>query len=151
MTATWFVVNEAPVILSQPVSLSVNIGDSASFSVVVNGDFPFTYQWFLNGNAITGANESTYRINWVNSSNLGAYKVTISNAFGSVTSNEAYLNLIPPLLNGLFARRLGGNHRIGFAAFNLGSTRGIGSVTRIVNFCQRHPGPSCNQYLFRPY
>lgn len=55
------------------------------------------------------------------------------------------------LYNGLYARRLGGNHRIPFATFNLGSTRGIGSVTRIVNFCQRHPGPSCNQYLFRPY
>ena len=52
------------------------------------------------------------------------------------------------LYSGLFARRFGGNHRIVRASFNLGSTRGIGSVTRIVNFCQRHPRSSCNQYLF---
>ena len=53
------------------------------------------------------------------------------------------------LFSGLFARRLGGSHRIPFASFNLGSTRGIGSVTRIVNFCQR-PNSGCqNMYTFR--
>ena len=42
---------------------------------------------------------------------------------------------------GLFPRRFGGNHKITGASINLGSTRGIGSSTRIVNFCQRTKNP----------
>ena len=42
---------------------------------------------------------------------------------------------------GLFPRRLGGNHKITNASINLGSTRGIGSKTRIVNFCQKTKNP----------
>ena len=42
---------------------------------------------------------------------------------------------------GLFPRRLGGNHKITGASINLGSTRGIGSSTRIVNFCQKTKNP----------
>lgn len=42
----------------------------------------------------------------------------------------------------LYPKRLGGNGRIVRASVNLGSTRGIGSVTRIVNFCQR-PNSGC--------
>ena len=42
---------------------------------------------------------------------------------------------------GLFPRRFGGNHKITNASINLGSTRGIGSKTRIVNFCQKTKNP----------
>jgi hypothetical protein len=42
---------------------------------------------------------------------------------------------------GLFPRRLGGNHKITGASINLGSTKGIGSSTRIVNFCQKTKNP----------
>jgi hypothetical protein len=47
---------------------------------------------------------------------------------------------------GLFPRRFGGNHKITTASVNLGSTRGIGSATRIVYFCQKTK--NCNNYLF---
>lgn len=45
---------------------------------------------------------------------------------------------------GLFPRRLGGNHKICAASINLGSTKGLGSSTRIVNYCGKTINPySC--------
>ncbi len=42
---------------------------------------------------------------------------------------------------GLFPRRLGGNHKICAASINLGSTKGLGSSTRIVNYCSKTKNP----------
>jgi|LakMenEpi03Aug12_release.lakeMendotaPanAssembly.Ray.scaffolds.fasta_scaffold182980_3 hypothetical protein len=43
--------------------------------------------------------------------------------------------------SGLFPRRFGGNHTIVAASINLGSTKGLGSSTRIVNYCSRTKNP----------
>ena len=42
---------------------------------------------------------------------------------------------------GLFPRRFGGNHKISAASVNLGSTKGLGSSTRIVNYCNKTKNP----------
>jgi len=83
----------APVITTQPISLSVASGKSASFSVAVSGTAPFSYQWSRNGAAILGANAATYTVSSADSTNAGSYAVRVSNAAGSVNSSTAVLSV----------------------------------------------------------
>lgn len=82
----------APTIGSQPVSLVATVGNQpVSFSVTAAGTGPFAYQWYFNGATISGATSSVYTLASVSGSNAGNYTVTVSNTFGSVTSNAATL------------------------------------------------------------
>ena len=45
---------DSPIILSQPISQTVEWGDTITFTVVAEGPEPLTYQWFLGTNAIPG-------------------------------------------------------------------------------------------------
>ncbi len=83
----------APAITTQPASVTVNAGQSASFSVALTGSAPFSYQWMFNGSAISGATDSTYSISSAQSANAGKYSVKITNPVGSVTSSEATLTV----------------------------------------------------------
>src|SRR5579863_3611019 len=46
--------------LTQPSSITVVAGQTATFSVTAAGTGPFTYQWFENGVAIPGATGTFY-------------------------------------------------------------------------------------------
>jgi glucose/arabinose dehydrogenase len=89
--------SSAPVITSQPVSTSVTVGQSATFSVQVSGTSPFTYQWQKNGTNIAIANQSSYTITNAQLADAGNYRVIITNIAGTVTSNAASLtvNVVP--------------------------------------------------------
>jgi Immunoglobulin I-set domain len=50
----------APLIISQPGNQTVTAGQTATFSVTATGTGPLTYQWYVNGVAISGATSSTY-------------------------------------------------------------------------------------------
>jgi sugar lactone lactonase YvrE len=82
----------APAITSQPASLSVAIGASATFTVAATGVPAPTYQWLLDGNYVAGATNPSLTISSVQSSNLGSYTVVVSNASGSATSSAATLS-----------------------------------------------------------
>lgn len=85
----------APQILQEPQTVTVAAGGSATFTVVATGTPAPTYQWFLNGNPISGATSATYAISNVNSqTHGGAYTVVVSNTLRSATSQQAYL-IIP--------------------------------------------------------
>jgi hypothetical protein len=88
----------APTLSAQPVSSTLTVGQSATFSVTATGTGPFTYQWRLNGTNLAGATASTYTIASVNSSHAGSYTVVVSNSGGSVTSSAASLNVLPVTL-----------------------------------------------------
>ncbi|MGD0401803.1 MAG: pyrrolo-quinoline quinone [Candidatus Acidiferrales bacterium] len=82
-----------------PVNVTVNAGQSATFSVTASGTPPFTYQWFNNG-ADAGTNASTYVIALATTQDTGAQiKVQVSNSLGSATSNPVTLtvnaNVVP--------------------------------------------------------
>ncbi|MGN6641892.1 MAG: immunoglobulin domain-containing protein, partial [Verrucomicrobiota bacterium] len=89
------VLPSAPVIVSNPVSISVGASSNATMSVQAAGSQPLTYQWLFNGNPIPGATGLQYSLAGVQSSNGGDYRVVVSNAMGTATSSSATLTVLP--------------------------------------------------------
>jgi alpha-tubulin suppressor-like RCC1 family protein len=89
------VLPSAPVILSNPLSLSLPASSNATFSVTAAGSQPLTYQWLFNSAAISGATASQYSLSGIQSGNNGSYKVVVSNSLGSATSAIATLTVTP--------------------------------------------------------
>ena len=84
----------APSIITQPASISILTGQTATFSVTASGTAPLTYQWKMNGTNIAGATASTYTTPTETTSNSGAqFTVAVSNAAGTVISNAATLTV----------------------------------------------------------
>lgn len=91
---------QPPVIATQPTSISVTIGSSATFNVIATGTAPLNYQWAVNGTAITGANGTSHTTPATTRADNGAlFTVTVSNRAGTATSVNAALTVTPaPLL-----------------------------------------------------
>ena len=83
----------APIILTNPASLTVSTGSTAGFSVAVIGAAPLSYQWRFNGLDILNATNGTHTINPVTTNDAGSYAVVVTNAYGSVTSTPAILTV----------------------------------------------------------
>ena len=92
----------SPTITSQPQSLTVNTGSTATFTVSATGKPTPTYQWQFDGTTITGETNTSLVINNVQYTNTGSYNVVVSNENGAVTSNTATLNVYyyPPQPSG---------------------------------------------------
>ncbi|HEX2101621.1 MAG TPA: immunoglobulin domain-containing protein, partial [Candidatus Synoicihabitans sp.] len=89
-----YTANAAPSITQQPANVTVSAGQPATFAVSSSGVQPLSYQWLRNGVAITGATARTYTISSTTSADNGArFSATVSNDFGSVTSNAATLTV----------------------------------------------------------
>jgi hypothetical protein len=86
-----------PTIITEPVSLTVEVGQTGTFSVTATGAATLTYQWFKNGVAISGATSSSYTTPPAVLGDSGSiFTVTVSNAVGTVTSNGATLTVLLP-------------------------------------------------------
>jgi uncharacterized repeat protein (TIGR03803 family) len=93
-----------PTINSQPSNQSVNLGDTADFSVDAEGTPPLSYHWFKDGvslidqGTISGAQSPTLTLSNVSAGDSGWYLVVISNVVGKVTSVGVTLmaNIPPP-------------------------------------------------------
>lgn len=92
----------APSITTQPGSQTVNVGQTATFSVTATGTAPLSYQWQKGGVAISGATSASYTTPATQASDSGAtFTVTVTNAAGSVSSSAATLTVtattaVPP-------------------------------------------------------
>ncbi|MBA4146218.1 MAG: glucose sorbosone dehydrogenase [Cytophaga sp.] len=84
----------APSITQQPSPVTVSQGETATFNVSVTGSSPLTYQWKRNNVNMEGATSATLTITDTPSAAAGNYKVTITNASGTVTSNEVPLTVL---------------------------------------------------------
>ena len=84
---------DPPVIIVQPVSVSVLAGDTAAFTVVAIGRPTLLYQWCKNGVNIVGATSATFSLVNVSASDVANYCVKVTNADGSVTSVTVTLSL----------------------------------------------------------
>ncbi len=93
--------NSSQTSITQPQSQTVNIGQTATFSVTATGAGPFSYQWYENGQPISGANSGTYTVMNPSMTDSGAvFTVTVTGAGGTVTSSPATLTVkaVPPTI-----------------------------------------------------
>lgn len=93
-----------PIITTQPSSVSVTTGATASFTVTASGTTPLSYQWQLStdssatwASAAGAANSSSYTTAATTSTFNGyRYRVQVSNSAGSITSDAATLTVTSP-------------------------------------------------------
>jgi hypothetical protein len=84
----------APSITTQPANQAVNAGQTATFFVAAAGTAPLSYQWQKNNSNIPGATSSSYTTPATVSTDNGAsFRVIVTNAVNSVTSNSATLTV----------------------------------------------------------
>jgi hypothetical protein len=79
--------SSGPLIVAQPVSAAIVDGSNNVLSVVASGD-TLSYQWYLNGSAITGATAATYA-----ATDAGTYYVVVTAADGIITSANAVISV----------------------------------------------------------
>jgi len=98
--ATLTVIDQSPIILSQPTSQAVLFYSNATFNVAVTGSTPLSYQWNFNDLDIDGATNASLTLSNVQVTQAGNYAVQITNAFGLTNSFIAALTVItnPPVI-----------------------------------------------------
>jgi hypothetical protein len=83
-----------PVIVTQPHSQTVLVGQTGTFSVSASGIPALSYQWLFGGQGIPGATGSTCEVHSAQFTNAGAYSVVVANPGGVVTSSVSCLVVI---------------------------------------------------------
>ena len=132
----------APTILSQPVSSVFNAGSGVQLSVVASGTAPLSYQWRKAGAPIAGATNATLSFASVQTNDVGAYTVTVSNVAGSVTSNAAILAVTVPNPGRLINLSVLTDIATAGEDFTLGYVVGGGGTTGAKPLVIRAVGPS---------
>lgn len=90
-------VNVAPTLLRAPSDQTVAQGAGITWSVLVEGSPPFSYQWYRNGNPVDGATKAELRLANLRPEDAGTFTVNIRNSAGAVTTPSAQLSvLVPP-------------------------------------------------------
>ena len=89
-----------PAFVEQPADQNAVPGETTTFHSSVFSFVPASFQWFFNGQPVTGATETN--LTFVNDPNVfaGEYFVVATNAFGSVTSSPARLFIRQPIVDG---------------------------------------------------
>jgi hypothetical protein len=89
----------APVVLVPPQNTYGDIGGSASFSAMVSGSSPLSFQWLKEGVEISGATSAALTLNNLSLADDANYSLIVSNSAGSATSVVAHLTVRVPLTN----------------------------------------------------
>ena len=89
----------SPDITNQPAATTAPLGGTATFSVGISNPSGATYQWqregvdLTNSASISGATNATLVITGASTSNVGHYRVKVTNNIGTVTSQTVPLAL----------------------------------------------------------
>lgn len=87
----------SPLVVTQPASQTVTVGQTATFTVLASGTGPLTYQWYKNGVAISGATASSYTTPPAAAGDTGSvYTVVVTNSAGSANGGPATLTVPLP-------------------------------------------------------
>jgi VCBS repeat-containing protein len=93
-SAATLTVSTPVTITSQPGSLTVVAGQTATFAVTATGSFSIGYQWRKNGVNIAGATAASYTTpTTVTADNGAQFTVVVTSSAGSVVSNAATLTV----------------------------------------------------------
>jgi hypothetical protein len=94
-----------PAITGQPTNLFLPAGSTAVFHVTATGSAPLSYQWqkeggnLANAGRVSGATSPDLTISSIQPSDVGNYRVVVTNAVMAVTSLVARLDLpVPPTI-----------------------------------------------------
>jgi hypothetical protein len=87
---------DPPLILNEPSSTTLILGESGALFVTATGTPPLLYQWQHEGTNIPGASNSTFNIYNAGANNAGNYRVVVFNEGGSLTSHVAVVTLLLP-------------------------------------------------------
>jgi subtilase family serine protease len=88
-----------PFLISQPASRNVTNGANVAFNLTAAGQPPLNFQWLLNGTnladtgSISGSASNFLSIAAATTNNSGNYSLVVTNAYGSITSSVAILNV----------------------------------------------------------
>ena len=82
-----------PTVTLQPHDLSLDDGQTACFELQADGGLPFTYQWQFQGTNLPGATGSSLWLEGVHTNRSGAYRVIVTNPYGTTTSSNANLTV----------------------------------------------------------
>jgi len=83
-----------PVILAQPGSRRVGLGDTITLAPGIGGAVPRTYQWYFNEtNLLAGATNATLTLTNIQPTTNGGYRIAITNAAGAAISSNALLTV----------------------------------------------------------
>jgi hypothetical protein len=86
---------------TDPASISVNAGSTATFDPIVAGGTPFSYQWFTNGVLDASQTSSLLTFTAASANNGSRYYAVVTNNYGSSTSEVATLTVAGALfING---------------------------------------------------
>jgi hypothetical protein len=88
-------INTPTAITTPPAAQAICEGTTATFTTVAQGQGTISYQWLFNGSAISGANNASYAITNLTSSNAGLYSVAVTATCGTVTSSAVQLTVNP--------------------------------------------------------
>jgi hypothetical protein len=84
-------VRQSPAFTLQPVSQTVKMSSTVTFTAAATGSPTPTYQWRKNGVAISGATGATLTLSNVMTTAAGSYTVQATNTGGTTTSGSATL------------------------------------------------------------
>lgn len=90
-----------PIVVTNPISRAVNLGDSTNFTAAATGDAPLSYQWWFSQTGgqtnaaipITDATNAAYWVINAQVTNAGGYFVIVTNFTGAATSQVATLTV----------------------------------------------------------
>lgn len=83
----------APIIITDPQSVTVNSGGTATFTVVALSNIGTTFQWSKDGIPIPRQTTATLKLSKVQPAAAGGYACTVTNAVGPVVSATANLTV----------------------------------------------------------
>ena len=83
----------APMITTPPMEQNVPYDGRAVFECIATGIPAPTYEWFKNGETISGQNSPTLTLPNVQASNRGLYSCAVTNSEGSEESQPVYLRI----------------------------------------------------------
>jgi len=92
-TSSAITVRIVPYITAQSSSTGIARGSEFSLSVTGEGSPSPTYQWYKNGNVISGETSSTLTKYWTDS-DAGTYTCVLTNAAGSTTSSSIVVTIV---------------------------------------------------------